>query len=118
MLIKMLAALAAALLLIVWDPLHLFDKPRTSLGRAIAWIRDRMVEDAANFWRWWSVRFNAAGIAILSWVSFDPVSALGVWNMMPPTVRAVLPAHFVTYAGLALFALGMLARVVKQKPKG
>lgn len=81
----------------------------------IAWIRGRLVDDARCFLRWWSVRFNAAGLAILSWVSFDPVSALAAWNMMPAAVRQVLPAHFIAYAGLALFVLGMLARVVDQK---
>jgi len=80
-------------------------------------LKDRLVDDWCFYWHWWSVRFNAVGIAILGFVSFDPVGALSIWNMMPPHVKAVLPPNFLTFAGLALFALSMLARVVKQKPK-
>jgi hypothetical protein len=62
-----------------------------------------------------SLRFNALGLLILGWVQFDPVSALSVWNMMPPGVRGVIPPTFLTYVGMGLFALSMLSRVVKQK---
>lgn len=75
----------------------------------------KLIENwTCTLWRAWSVRFNAIGLAILAWVSIDPVSVLTVWNLMPPAVRAVLPPHFVTIAGAALFALSMLARVVQQ----
>jgi hypothetical protein len=74
----------------------------------------RFVNDVGNVWRWWSMRFNAVGLLILGWVQIDPVSALSVWNMMPAAARDVLPKHFISYAGLILFALGMLSRIVKQ----
>jgi hypothetical protein len=77
-------------------------------------IKDRLVGDAGRWWRWWSLRFNAVGFAILSWVQFDPVGALHVWNMMPPQVRAVLPQNFLMIVGLILIVLSMLSRVVKQ----
>lgn len=80
-------------------------------------LKDRLVDDWCHAWRWWSMRLNAVGVVILSWVSFDPVGALAVWNMMPAPVRAVLPTNFLTFAGLALFGLSMMARMVKQPPK-
>lgn len=80
----------------------------------IDWIRDRLVDEARQAWRFWSIRFNAIGLAILGWVQFDPVSALAVWNMMPANVRAVLPPHLLTFIAFVFFALAMLARVVKQ----
>lgn len=73
-----------------------------------------LIENARQFWRFWSVRFNALGIAILGWVQFDPVGALAVWNMMPASVRQVLPSNLLTIIGIALFALSILARVVAQ----
>jgi hypothetical protein len=78
----------------------------------------RLVDDWRNVWRWWSVRFNALGLAILAWVSIDPVSVLYVWSLLPDDVRAILPPGFPLYIGIGLFALSMLARVVKQKPHG
>jgi uncharacterized membrane-anchored protein len=79
--------------------------------------RKLLVDDARDFWRWWSVRLNAAGLAILTWVQFDPVGVLYVWSLMPDEIRWILPPRFLAIVGLALFALSMIARVVKQKPK-
>lgn len=74
----------------------------------------QLIANARQWWRLWSIRFNALGLLILSWVQFDPVSALGVWNMMPHIVRTVLPHNFVMLVGMGLFVLSMLARVVVQ----
>lgn len=65
-------------------------------------------------WRAWSVRLNAVGLLILGWLTFDPVSLLAVWNMMPPPVRDLIPAQFLSLIGALLFALSMLARLVRQ----
>lgn len=74
-----------------------------------------LIDDwARKWWRLWSVRLNAIGLAILAWVQIDPVSALSVWVMMPSEVRKVLPPDFITIVGLAFFALSMMARLVVQ----
>ena len=65
-------------------------------------------------WRAWSVRLNAIGVLILGWFTFDPVSLLAVWNMMPAPVRDLIPAQLLSLVGLLLFALSLLARVVRQ----
>jgi len=65
-------------------------------------------------WRSWSVRLNALGLAILAWFAFDPVSLLAVWNMMPAAVRDLIPQQFLSVIGAGLFALSMIARLVKQ----
>lgn len=107
-------ALLLAVALVIWDPLKLFRQPRTVVGKAIAWVRARLVDDARNVLRWWSTRFNIVGAAILSWVQFDPVHTLGVWNMMPPEVRRILPPSTLAIVGFVLLGLGMLSRLVKQ----
>lgn len=65
-------------------------------------------------WRAWSVRLNAIGLAILTWFAIDPVSLLAVWNMMPAAVHQIIPAQVASILGAILFALSMLARVVRQ----
>ena len=57
------------------------------MKRLLNWMRTHFVNDARQWWRWWSMRFNAIGLAILAWVQFDPVSVLAVWNMMPRQVQ-------------------------------
>lgn len=78
-------------------------------------IRARLINNAKDWWRFWSIRFNAAGIAVLTFAQFDPVQTLGVWNMMPGSVRAALPANLLTIIGMGLFALSMLSRVIDQR---
>lgn len=73
-----------------------------------------LIENAREWWRFWSVRLNACGLAILGYVQFDPVGALAVWNMMPAPVRHVVPVNILTIVGFALFGLSILARVVAQ----
>lgn len=75
---------------------------------------DNLVDEARDWWRLWSVRFNAVGLTILAWVTFDPVSVLSLWHMMPSSLRGVVhPAAFQVVA-LVLFFLGLLARFVRQ----
>lgn len=84
----------------------------------IDWFKDRLVPEVRQAWRWWSIRLNALGLAILGWVQFDPVGALSVFNMMPSSVRAALPPHFLTGIAFFFFALAMIARLVKQPNLG
>lgn len=80
----------------------------------IAYLDKHLVPGARQAWRWWSMRLNAIGLAILAWVQFDPVSALAVFNMMPGHVREALPSHLLTGIAFVFFALAMIARLVKQ----
>lgn len=80
----------------------------------IDWIKNHLVPEARAWWKLWSIRFNALGLAILAWVQFDPVSVLMVWNAMPPAVTRTIPATALVWIGMALFALSMIARLVSQ----
>lgn len=73
-----------------------------------------LIDNACQWWKLWSQRLNAIGIAILSWCAFDPVGVLYVWQMLPCDLREFLPPNFVLFVGMAIFALSMIARMVKQ----
>lgn len=66
------------------------------------------------WWKLWSIRLNAIGLAILGYIQIDPIGALGVWNMMPAEVRRYLPPQLLLLIGMIFFALSMLARLVRQ----
>lgn len=78
------------------------------------WIKARLIPEARAWWKFWSMRFNAIGLAILGWVQFDPVGALSVFNMMPASVRQAMPPQLMTGIAFFFFALAMIARLVKQ----
>lgn len=74
----------------------------------------RLIQGWRDWWRLWSIRLNALGLAILGYVQIDPVGALAVWNMMPADVRRALPPNILTIIGLTFFALSMISRLVVQ----
>lgn len=80
----------------------------------IDWIKAHLVPEARQWWRLRSTQLNAIGVAILGWVTFDPVGVLAVWNMMPSSLKAVVPHEAFQIIALVLFGLGMLARFVRQ----
>jgi hypothetical protein len=84
------------------------------MTETLDWLDKHLVSEARDWWKLWSIRLNAVGAAILAWVTFDPVSVLAVWNMMPASLREVIPANAFQFAALVLFGLGMLARFIKQ----
>lgn len=67
--------------------------------------------------RWWSMRLSLLGILIQLLALVPAESMLGLWNMMPGEVRALVPVHLATWIGLALFAAVLVARVIPQQEK-
>lgn len=74
----------------------------------------KLIENCRHWWKLWSVRVNAIGLAIMGWIQFDPVSALAVWNMLPGQTAAALPRSVVVVLGGTLFALALISRLVHQ----
>lgn len=74
----------------------------------------KLINNARQWWRLWSVRLNALGLALMGWISFDPVGVLHVWNMMPRAVTQHVPPTVLTGLGAVLFALSIIARLVRQ----
>ena len=75
----------------------------------------KLIDNWKQSWRMWSIRLNAVGLAMLAWIQIDPVSVMIVWNMMPIDARRVLPDNFLMIVGSSLFALSMIARLVRQE---
>jgi hypothetical protein len=80
----------------------------------IRWIKDHLVPEARKWWAFWSLRFNAIGLFILSFVQFDPIMALKLFNMMPAPVRMLIPGHTLLGLAAVFFFLGTLSVFVKQ----
>lgn len=74
----------------------------------------KLAPDARHWWRHWSQRVNAIGLAIMAWLWFDPTALLSVWNMMPVAIRGRFPAQSEAAISVLLFALAMLSRLVCQ----
>lgn len=65
----------------------------------------RLIEDAKRCWRMLSMQAMAAAVALQ-----------GAWAAAPDDMKATIPHQWVSWATMALLALGMLGRLVKQLP--
>lgn len=77
-------------------------------------IGARLIDECRDWWKLWSVRLNALGLALMAWIAFDPVPILYVWNLLPREIRVLLPSELLAVIGALLFALSLVARLVKQ----
>lgn len=82
----------------------------------------KLIDECRQWWKLWSVRLNAIGLAIMGWVWFDPTAILGLINMMPVQLRPYFPQEAVAVVSGMLMALALIARLVRQprleKPDG
>ena len=62
-----------------------------------------LVDDARKAWRWISIQAMTAALAVQ-----------GTWTSVPDDMKASIPASYVQWLTLALLALGIGGRLVKQ----
>ena len=78
-------------------------------------IKLELIEDWRNFWRFWSVRLGIVGSAITGVLIAFPDVALSAWAMMPADLKLLIPLQYMPLIGVVVFALSIVARLVKQK---
>jgi hypothetical protein len=81
--------------------------------RMLTALRARLIDDACQWWRMWSLRFAAVMAALASYLLAAPETLVTVLNMLPPELRTFVPA----FAGPALLAIITLLRLWKQGSK-
>lgn len=65
--------------------------------------KPKLVEDWKQSWKWFSTQAMALAVAIQ-----------GAWMFIPEDMKQSLPKDLIGYATMALLALGVIGRVVKQ----
>lgn len=66
----------------------------------------KLVENARDAWRWFSMHAMGAAVALL-----------GAWQALPDEMQTLFPPKVVMGMAAALVVLGMVGRLVKQEPK-
>ena len=70
-----------------------------------------MIDNWRKAWRFWSLRLQAAGLAVLAF----PDLLVESWLFLPAELKAMLPAEYASIVGISLIAAGMIARLIKQR---
>ena len=64
----------------------------------------RLVDNARNAWRWFSVQAMALAVAIE-----------GAWMVIPPDLKSRIPETWADAVVMGLLVLGIVGRLVKQQ---
>lgn len=76
------------------------------MSALLSTIRAHLVDDWRHCWRWFSMHAMVLGAAIQ-----------GAWLEVPDDLRAQVPAYLIQKIVLAIFVLGIVARLIRQTPK-
>jgi hypothetical protein len=75
----------------------------------------KLVNDARNWSKWWSVRLSVIGGAILTFVDGFPHALATVINALPHSVTSQVDADILRFIGICCVILSPIARVIKQQ---
>ena len=74
----------------------------------------KLVDDAHNWWRWWSTWFNGAGLALQSLFLTWGTLPVDLWNMMPAELKAHIGPRWLFALPAMFFVIGFAAKFIKQ----
>ena len=74
----------------------------------------KLIPNWRDAWKMWSIRLAALGTALMTLVIGFPDAALSVWAILPAEFKTFIPEGMMQYVGLAIFALSIAARLIKQ----
>lgn len=73
-----------------------------------------LIPDWRNWWRFWSIRLQLAGVFILSLLEGLPDAAIATLAVLPPDIRAQINPEHIRYIGYAILTTGIIARLIRQ----
>ena len=77
--------------------------------------RVHLIRDWRLAWRFWSVRLQALGAALLAFSLAAPDYAIQALAILPVDIRAGIAPELVQYVALASVVAGIIARYIKQQ---
>ena len=73
-----------------------------------------LVSNWRSMWKSATVQLAAAGTAVTSFLISDPNASQALWNAIPAVIQSQVPPQYMPMIGVAIFALSIPARIVKQ----
>lgn len=76
--------------------------------------KPQLVANWRNMWKSATVQLAATGTAVTSYLISDPNASQALWNAIPAVIQSQVPPQYMPLVGVAIFALSIPARIVKQ----
>jgi hypothetical protein len=78
----------------------------------------KLVNNARDWSKWWSVRLSILGGSILTFMEAFPHALATVVNTLPHSVTSNIDADILRFIGIACIIASPIARVIKQSDLG
>jgi hypothetical protein len=75
----------------------------------------KLVDNAKDWSKWWSVRLSIIGGSILTFVDGFPHALATVINALPHSVTSQVDADILRFIGICCVIASPIARVIKQQ---
>jgi hypothetical protein len=74
----------------------------------------KLIPQWRQFWRMTSIQLQAVALAFFSYITAVPDAAIQLWGLLPVDIRDSFPPGYVKWFGIAIIALGIVARLIRQ----
>jgi hypothetical protein len=78
----------------------------------------KLVDDAKDWSKWWSVRLSILGGALLTFLEVFPSHVATVLNTLPAEISGQVPDTILKIIGIVCVLASPIARVIKQSDLG
>lgn len=85
------------------------------MNAAFTAFKNRLVDNAREVWRHWSLWLGGIGSAFVAWFVSSPETAIAAWAMLPDDLKGHLPPQIVGYFGVIMFVCSLIAKFIKQR---
>jgi hypothetical protein len=80
----------------------------------LARLKQLIRDDWRAACRHWSLWLGAAGATLTSYLIAFPDAALYAWGMLPPDLKALIPAQYTPLIGCVIFVASLVAKFLRQ----
>ena len=77
----------------------------------------KLVDDARDWSKWWSVRLSIIGGALLTLAEGFPHALATIYSTLPTSITGTLPDGLIKVIGIICVVASPIARVIKQSGK-
>lgn len=74
----------------------------------------KLIDEAKQWYKFWSVRLGAIGTAIVGIFTAFPEAAIHAWAILPAEMKKAIPPDYMPLIGVLVFVCAIFAVFVKQ----
>lgn len=75
----------------------------------------KLIDNWRQGWKFWSVRFDVIGLALIGAMEAFPQSVYYAWGLMPDSLKSHMGTDVLQWVAYSAIVASIIARFIKQK---